>query len=153
MTGVQTCALPIWTGSTTTYATPTHTGNTPATPTFQRYTSGNNSYIRYGWNNQSALTPTGDYASWGYQFAIYSNVGLTTTYAGPFTVGYIASGYDSRLINGNQRTYVFSGEGSSTPYVGDFPYTANAVYGRYRPYYVAHGTTTKTYSTVWSAAI
>lgn len=141
------------TGSVSTYITPAHTASTPATPTFQRFTSGTNSYIRYGWNNQSTLTPTGDYASWGYEFRVYSNVALTTQLAGsPFSTPFKASGFDLRLINNNQRIYVFSGEGSGTPYVGDFAYQTAAVYGRYRPYYIPHGSTTKTFGN-WSAAL
>ena len=141
------------TGSVTTYVNPAHTAATPVTPTFQRFTSGNNSYIRYGWNNQSNLTPTGDYASWGYQFQIFSNPGLTTTYSGPFYRNFIASGFDSRLINTNERIYVFSGEGSATPYIGEFAYTTSAVYGRYRAWYIPHGSSSRVFSTNFSAAI
>jgi len=141
------------TGSVTTYINPAHTANTPVNPTFQRFTSGTDSYIRYGWNNQTNLTPTGDYASWGYEFRVYSNVTLTTQLAGsPFRKAFIASGFDSRLINGNQRIYVFSGEGSTTPYVGEFTYQAAAVYGRYRPYYIPHNSTTAVFGN-WSNAI
>jgi uncharacterized repeat protein (TIGR02543 family) len=131
------------TGSVTTYINPAHTANTPVNPTFQRFTSGVNSYIRYGWNNQSNMTPTGDYSEWGYEFRVYSNVGLTTQLSGsPFYQAFNTTN-DSRTINGLSRIYVFSGEGSGTPYAGDFTYTTNPVYGRYRPYYVAHGSTTK----------
>jgi uncharacterized repeat protein (TIGR02543 family) len=142
------------TGSVTTYINPAHTGSTPTTPTFQRFTSGVNSYIRYGWNNQSALTPTGDYADWGYEFRVYSNVGLTTQLSGsPFFQAYNTTN-DARTINGLNRIYVFSGEGSGTPYAGDFTYTTSSVYGRYRPYYIAHGSTTKVFTgSVFSAAI
>jgi len=140
------------TGSVRTYTNPAHTAATPVNPTFQRFTSGVNSYIRYGWNNQSALTPTGDYAEWGYEFRVYSNSNLTTQLTGsPFSQAYNTIA-DSRLINGLSRIYVFSGEGSGTPYVGDFTYTTNPVYGRYRPYYIAHGSTTKVYGN-WSNAI
>ena len=124
---------------------PAHTASTPVNPTFQRFTSGVNSYIRYGWNNQSALTPTGDYSEWGYEFRVYSNSGLTTQLSGsPFYQAYNTIS-DSRLINGLTRIYVFSGEGSGTPYSGNFTYTTSAVYGRYRPYYISHGSTTKVF--------
>ena len=133
------------TGSVSTYVNPAHTASTPVNPTFQRFTSGVNSYIRYGWNNQSALTPTGDYSEWGYEFRVYSNSGLTTQLSGsPFYQAYNTIS-DSRLINGLTRIYVFSGEGSGTPYSGNFTYTTSAVYGRYRPYYISHGSTTKVF--------
>ena len=140
------------TGSVRTYTNPAHTAATPVNPNFQRFTSGNNSFIRYGWNNQSALTPTGDYAEWGYEFRVYSNINLTTQLAGsPFSQAFNTI-LDPRLINGVQRVYVFSGEGSGTPYVGDFAYTTSSVWGRYRPYYIAHGSTTKVFGN-WSNAI
>lgn len=145
-------------GSVATYTNPAHTGNTPANPTFQRNTvtgaNSGNSYIRYGWNSQaSTLQPTGDYAEWGFQFQIFSNSGLTTPYAGPFTKAF-TTGTDARLINGLSRTYVFSGEGATTPYAGDFPYTTANVWGRYRPYYVLHGTTGRVYTgAIFSAAV
>jgi uncharacterized repeat protein (TIGR02543 family) len=140
------------TGSVKTYINPAHTAATPVNPTFQRFTSGVNSFIRYGWNNQSALTPTGDYAEWGYEFRVYSNIGLTTQLSGsPFYQAFNTT-FDARLINGNQRIYVFSGEGSGTPYAGDFTYTTSSVWGRYRAYYTPHGSTTKAFGN-WSNAI
>ena len=141
------------TGSVTTYINPANTSTVPATPIFQRFTSGANSFIRWGWNNNSNLTPTGDYASWGYQFQAYNQVGLTTTYGPAVIKPFQNTDFDLRLINGNERRYVVSGEGSSTPYYGELTYTPDSKWGRYRTWYIAHGSTTRVFNTVWSGAI
>jgi hypothetical protein len=144
------------TGSVTTYATPANTSTKPATPIFQRVTATtanpNTGYIRWGWNNNSALTPTGDYASWGFQFRVYNEIGLSTTYA-TVIKNFQDTSFDTRLINTNQRRYVASGEQSATGFTGEFNFSSTSKYGRYRTWYIPHGDTARVFSDVWSDAI
>jgi uncharacterized repeat protein (TIGR02543 family) len=142
------------TGSVTTYINPANTTTVPGTPIFQRFTGSNNtSYIRWGWNNNSNLIPTGDYQSWGFQFQAYNEPGLTTTYGSAVIKNFQDSTFDTRLINGNERRYVVSGEQSATGYTGEITFSGTAKYGRYRTWYLPHGSTTRVFNTVWSGSI